>query len=473
MPNRPVVSVHALASEWPERIILWGVIAGLAWTPAYLGGNAVIVWGANAVLFGALAMAYEISIVVRRRSHPVGVAKVAVPTALFLLVVLWIVLQTATWAPGALQHPIWSMAADVLGRPVAGSISVDRDLTALSLLGLITSACVFWLAMQLCRNAERAEKLLTAIAVTGVFYALYGLAAFVISPGYTLWYENPEANGFLTSTFYNKNTYGTYAGIVLCTLVGLSLSYYRRRAAEAGVSFKYRLAVLLDVTGGGGTVLLAAIFVTLVSLLLTASRGAIVSTAFGLIVISALGSRSKRRGREQRLTVIIGALLLASIFVGFGDEFLGRVESNGVVDAQRLAVANVTISSTLHSPALGYGYGTFGAIFPMFRDRSIGIFNRWLMAHNSYLEVFQGLGLVFGAMLIGSVSILAARCLKGATTRYTTLTPSRVAAGVSLLVGLHALVDFSLQIQGVALIFAAILGAGVAQSESSRADISD
>ena len=44
----------------------------------------------------------------------------------------------------------------------------------------------------------------------------------------------------------------------------------------------------------------------------------------------------------------------------------------------------------------------------------------------------------------------------------------RIAASVAFLVGFNALVDFSLQIQAVALTFMALLGAGVAQSESSR-----
>ena len=52
-------------------------------------------------------------------------------------------------------------------------------------------------------------------------------------------------------------------------------------------------------------------------------------------------------------------------------------------------------------------------------------------------------------------------------------TVPRVAAAVSFLVGIHALVDFSLQIQAVALTFMAVLGAGVAQSESSRLELKD
>jgi len=48
-----------------------------------------------------------------------------------------------------------------------------------------------------------------------------------------------------------------------------------------------------------------------------------------------------------------------------------------------------------------------------------------------------------------------------------------VAAGVAFLLGAHALVDFTLQLQSIAITFVALLGAGVAQSESSRLTLSD
>ena len=95
------------------------------------------------------------------------------------------------------------------------------------------------------------------------------------------------------------------------------------------------------------------------------------------------------------------------------------------------------------------------------------------MAHNTYLEVFQGLGLLFGSMLVASVVLLVLRCVKGAMTRQENETMPCVAAGVAFLLGVHSLVDFSLQIQAIAITFMALLGAGVAQSESSRLMLED
>jgi hypothetical protein len=89
-------------------------------------------------------------------------------------------------------------------------------------------------------------------------------------------------------------------------------------------------------------------------------------------------------------------------------------------------------------------------------------------AHNTYLAVFEDLGVVFGTLLIASIALLAYQTVKGATTRQSGTTVPCVVAGVAALVGVHALASSSLQIQAVTLTFAALLGAGVAQSVSSQ-----
>ena len=109
----------------------------------------------------------------------------------------------------------------------------------------------------------------------------------------------------------------------------------------------------------------------------------------------------------------------------------------------------------------------------MFRDQSLSTFFSYEHAHNTYLEVFQGLGLLFGSMLLASIVLLALRCGMGAMTRKENRTIPCVAAGVAILVGVHSLVDFSLQIQAVAVTFMALLGAGVAQSKTSRLMLED
>ena len=206
----------------------------------------LLAWGINAVLFPGLVAIYELSLLIRGERHPVAMKQIKAPAALFAAVVLWILIQNATWTPDWLHHPIWQMTADALDRPIDGSISVNRDLTSLALLRLITAASVFWIALQLCRDASRANFLLKSVAAISCAYAAYGLFAFACMPGRVLWVESPfPRTGFVTSTFINPNSFATYAGMGLVVICGLILRLYRNEFTAAGGSIRFRIATFI------------------------------------------------------------------------------------------------------------------------------------------------------------------------------------------------------------------------------------
>ena len=154
------------------------------------GSNVLLAWGINALLFPGLVIIYELSLLIRGERHPVAIRQLKVPAALFAAVVLSIIIQNATWTPNWLHHPIWKMTAEALDKPVAGSISVNREFTSSALLRLITSVSVFWIAVQLCRDSSRANVLLWSIVVIICVYAGYGLAALFVTPGHVLWLKD-------------------------------------------------------------------------------------------------------------------------------------------------------------------------------------------------------------------------------------------------------------------------------------------
>jgi O-antigen ligase len=453
--------VRSEAIEWA---LLLAFIAGLAWVPFWYGGNDVFAWGVNAALFPGLALIFEVSLLVRGASHPVGLKEIQISAVLFAVVVLWIVIQNATWTPAFLHHPIWSMAAGVLDRAVEGSISVNRDLTTLALVRLVTSASVFWIAIQLCRNASRANHFIAAFIAISSGYAAYGLIVFALTQS-----ENTTSRNFATSLFYNRNHYATYAGMGLVAVCGVILRTYRHEMTTLGGSFRYRIATFIEATGQKTAVLLASAFLLFVTVLLTGSRGGIIATLIGLVALGVLTvARRRRSSTELRAPIVIGGILVVASIMAFGDMFMSQIVEKGFYDDYRLAVQGLTLRSIFDAPILGYGYGTFEDIFPMFRDRSISVQGIWKQAHNTYLEVFQGLGLVFGSMFAASVVLLVLKCFRGATGRQQGVTIPGIATSVAVLVGVHSLVDFSLQMQAVTLTFMALLGAGVAQSRSSQ-----
>lgn len=471
--GRPAGGLRArLHAGFVEPVLFGLYLTGLAWLPLWYGSNDPIAWGANAVLFPGLAILYELSLLARGKGHPVGMRELALPASLFAAVVGWIALQTVGWRGGPLVNPVWSMAAEALGRPLAGSITADRELTDLALLRLITAAAAFWLSVQLCRDGARARLLLVAVASIGALYAAYGIVA--AKAGQVPWLDIPPSGGKVTSTFVNHNSFGAYAGIALVAAAALILRHYQGELDGASGSRRHQLALLIEASGSGGAPMLAAGFVLLVGLLLTGSRGATIAAGTAMVALGFLmRHRDPERSRQSLGTIALGLGIVGAAVFAFGDTVGAALEARGVSDASRLAVYRLTLRSIFDVPLWGYGYGTVAAVFPMYRDRSLGVDGTWGQAHDTYLEVLQGLGLVFGPMLIACVALLVLRCIKGARRRRENAIVPQVAASAACLVGVHSLVDFSLQIQAVALTFVALLGAGVAQSESSRLVLED
>jgi O-antigen ligase len=458
-------------ADW---VIFWAFVLGIAWCPFLFGGDDLLAWGINAIIFPALAVIYEISLLARGMHHPLAITYLRVPALLFAIVLLWTVVQNATWTPENWHHPIWDMASDALQRPLEGSISVNRDLTALAQLRLIIAASVFWLAVQLCRDGLRAQMFLRSVAVIASLYAAYGLIAYALMPDFVLWAQIENGVGFTRSTFVNRNNFATYAGLGFLSICGVLFKYYRQEVMLAGGSVGFTLSTLIETLGRRGAMRLGGAFVTLVALLLTGSRGGILATFLGLFILAVLFfTRRSTRPTRSLETIIFSATLLGAVFITFGDTFLGRFESSGIYDEGRLTLNRLTSGSIANAPLLGFGYGTFADVFPMYRDRSIT--NSLIVdkAHNDYLELLQGLGVPAGLMLITCVGMLVLKCVGGATRRRRNSTVPCVAASAGFLVGVHALVDFSLQFQGVALTFMALLGAGIAQSESSQRSVGD
>jgi hypothetical protein len=455
-----------ITTEWVLFVFL---VAGLAWVPFWFGSDRLIPWGINATLFPGLAAFYELSLILRGAPHPVAISRVRLAGIFFGGATVWVLLQNATWSPVGWQHPIWQLASDVLGQPVAGSISVDRSLTAVALLRLLTAASVFWLALQLSADAARARFLIWSVVAISAFYAAIGIFALGFMHNGRVFAAGYAPSKLVTSTFINQNHYATFAGIGFVSAAGLILRLYRRQLGRSGYLLRLKIAAMIDATGKAALPLALA-FVILTGLMLSGTRGGIISTGIGFLALLALSvqreqhERSWRHLRHEALLLTFAMLVVGVAFVGFSDAFVGRIGRDGVYETGRSLLLLTTVSSILKAPLLGFGYGTFSAAFPMFHDESLSIWSFWDKAHNTYLETLQGLGLLFGGMLIASVIVLVWDCIKGARTRRRDVTIPAIAASVSFLVGTHALVDFSLQIQAVTLTYMAILGTGVAQA---------
>jgi O-antigen ligase len=399
----------------------------------------------------------------------VGIQQLWISALLFAGVVGWIVLQNATWTPMAWHHPIWTMSAQALDAPIAGSISVDRELTTIGLIRLLTAAAVFWLAMQLCRETVTAQRFLAALGLLFAVYAALHLA--------TLFAAERESTSFWPASagFPAVDDYATFAGMGLIVVTGLLIKLYRNDLTSSGGSTPFRIASMIEATGQRGALLVGAAFLIGMTLVLSKSQSALVATGLGLLVLvtaSLMRPRKPSAVRSATTKLAFAGLLLAGVIAAVVLQLalpdVGAINVEGVSHESRLAIGTLTWRSILASPWLGYGYGTFAEVFDMIRDRSISTHGLWASAHNSYLEVLQGLGVIVGSMLVVSFIPLLWTCFASAMTRSRFSILPAISLGTAVLVGLQAAVSSAMQTQVVALIFVAVLGAAVGQSYGSR-----
>lgn len=457
-----------------ERYLLWALIVGLTWVPFWQGSNREWTWGVNVIYFGLLVLIYEVRCLVTQRSHAVTLRRIWFPAVAASGVVLLCLIQISPWTPAQWRHPIWGRASGILGRDLAGAISVSPDETILALLRFLTVCAVFWLSLQLSRSRVRAGTVVRAIAIIGCVYAIYGVGSFFLFPEAFLWDKKVFYSDSVTSTFVNRNSYATYAALGLAAAASAVADHYAIHGDPIRSNWLRRLLSLVSLTIGKGGLWIGCAFVIGSALVLTGSRGGTLSGLVGFAALIAFASfRSRTEVAGIALGVFAGSVVMGGVLLWFGETLALRIGNSGLSSDDRLAVYAATWRSILDAPLLGFGDGTFADVFPMYRDASIGdpgVF--WDKAHNSYLELAQGLGLPMSFILLAGIVVLTVSCVRAIFSRRDDFIAPLAASVATIIVALHSTVDFSMQIQAVAVTWAALLGAGVAQSWSSRIDTS-
>ncbi|MFA6279329.1 MAG: O-antigen ligase family protein [Bdellovibrionales bacterium] len=385
----------------------------------------------------------------------------------FSIIIFWTFIQVASWPPESWHHPIWQEAQGLLG-PLKGSISVDTGVFAESLLRLTGYGACFLLAFIGGRDNANAARLVRVIAMAGVAYALYGLLAQSMGSDTILWYKKWAYQGFLTSTFVNKNTYAAYAGFgLICGAALLGQRFKHITITDPLLAKRSKTAALIASLTLTDYAALFSLFLILAALALTGSRGGITSSLIGLMGFFVAMLWHKRSKSPRWLWIGLSGIILFAFFVALGGgTLLERLDQNKLGEdmGSRLQAYQLEGQAISDNPWLGFGLGSFEPAFRLYRDSSLPI---WFHhAHNDYLEMMMDLGVPAAMILFLSLGLLVSCCVSGLGKRKRDAHYAAIAIGASLLVATHALLDFSLHIPAFAATYAALLGLGVAQSWS-------
>ncbi len=313
-----------------------------------------------------------------------------------------------------------------------------------------------------CGGAE-SRQVLRAIAWSGLGYALYGMLAFAFDPAHILWRPKTAYLGNLTGTFVNRNTAATYFGSISVLWAIMLVSAIRSEQTQA-LSARERLWLVLS---GRDMTLLGCLFGTLLCLGATAatgSRAGFLLTLAALLLVAVVHGRLGWRHLRHRWLVIGAGLAAILTLEMLGGLVTARLRSVGFEDGSRLEVYRASLSLIAARPWLGWGLGSFEDVFAPLRPESAGISGVWDRAHSTPLELAIELGLPAALAICGLWISLFGALLRG---WLRTGSPMIIAGCVVGLLGsLHSSIDFSLQIPGFAVTFAALTAVGLAQARS-------
>lgn len=367
-------------------------------------------------------------------------------------------------AIGRLNDPIWARASEVLGVDMLPRISSRATIPAVAIGHFLLFATSFVNGFYAGTSLRNGDKLIQFARYSTLAYAIYGLASLVLTPNMLLWAEKVAYQGSLTATFVNHNTAATFFGMGVVLWLCETLAEFqsaRLSTLRSLLIVRSNEALAFKIVLQSGATLLC-----LFALLRTGSRGGLICSSIGILAAVTLMVVNNWKLRRRYAVAFVLATGFLTLRMVFG---MTRIASQGLIDDNRLAVYALSWQSIKERPILGAGIGTFPDLFPAFRSNDLWTWGIWDYAHSTILEIAFEMGIPIALFImiaaISSVIILVRAAAKSELRDRVIL---GAVAGIAILTYLHSLIDFSLQIPGYLIVFAILLGCGLARALSSK-----
>lgn len=345
----------------------------------------------------------------------------------------WIVLQLIplpTWAHGispAARRTFELALGPIGGYPEARPLSLDPPETARALLHAFAVLAAFSCASFFSETRVRRRLLVSAIALSGTTAGLAGLGAALLGMGPLLGVHFP---------FVNPNHLASACGLSALVALGLAV----RSAGGKRASWVLAFVVC------GATVALSL------------SRAGILALVLGCGVFAALSWRGAAGGEPgvRRHRTLVGlaftALVLAAGFVASAPVLAELRTLRHAASEPRAELLSMGLRVARDFPVVGVGRGAFVTVFPGYKSEPLPV--TFTHVENTWLQALVDLGWPIGLLLLGTFAWIWARA---ARSRDLSATEVGLLAGTAA-VALHDLADFSLELTGIAVPFAAALG---------------
>lgn len=352
----------------------------------------------------------------------------------------------------------------------AHPISIDPADTTLALFRILAYLATFAAAMLLVRGSNRRNALAVVVTATAMFETAYAVREAALGR-YAIWgWKNTLIFGRATGTFVNPNHFAHHAAIALPLALFLCAHAWHQSGGPR-MPWKPHLARLFEKQWALAFFGVAAVVASLVSIVLSQSRGGIVAVAGGLGVVGAFATNPRRAALRASVVAAVVILLFAAVIAVFGlSATTERMRGEGVSSGGRVSAMLTGFRLWKRFPIFGCGLGAFEDIALMVQPGDASRVDNH--AHNDYVEVAATTGLA--GFLVAVTSLFAGyialarlgfglRAVDQSWRRRAFQTAALASVTIAMV---HGLFDFNFFIPANPATLAAIAGAAVSAREA-------
>ncbi len=331
----------------------------------------------------------------------------------------------------------------------ARTLSLDPYATRLVIVQVASLFVYFAATLIFTDTSRRLRTLVRTITIFGFLLAMFGLMQSLTSDGTRVYWFRQLTQSTAFGPFINRHHFAGYMELAIAVPLGLLFT----GAVEKHKRFLYSFAAML--MG--------------VALLMTNSRGGVISLGAEILFLAVVGTTAHSRNgqrlpRRERARVamvraglafaLIVALIGGALAFGGADIFTRLLGTPTASDPTtgRAHFWSVALNVIKAYPITGSGLGSFGVIYTRYDSRN-GLF-RLEQAHNDYLQTLSDGGIIGAALGLWFIWILFRRGFARREThdRFRRGVITGALAGCFAVL-VHSFFDFPLHTTANALLF--------------------
>jgi O-antigen ligase len=447
-----------------------------------------IAWGAFA--FGAVypwaywpmfasSVAIGVAGLIARRNRRPSAPELSGPAAALAFLAVCIAAQLVPMPAAVIQ--VLSPGTDALlrqhdlayagGLSIWHTLSIDRHSTLLAFAAFVSLA-VLTIGLASALSPSRVMRLVQGIAAIGLVLAIAALVQRSTGTLKIYGFWSPIHHPYqIYGPFVNHNHFAGWMVMAIPLVLAAVIGELARASGRAMRDWRSRILWIGSPEGSRAAFMVTAVLAMGVALLLTMSRSGVIAFSATIVILALALMRGGAYSRRLRMVALSTVAIVAiGIFSWIGIEPIAHRFATGESIAGRLPGWRGAMAITSAFPLLGSGLNTYKTAMIYHSTRKPGD-KYWDTAHNDYLQVASEGGLLL-LIPIAACVWLSGRQMAGAlkAERDPQVEWIRIGAVAGLIgIGLQELVDFSLQLPGIALFFAVVcaIAIHVPRSESS------